>query len=221
MDSIPYIKMYHFETIDPKTKKNLTFEDENLKTILKTVLNHENGKKNNDDSDVVFEDAVGNILQTVSEKYLKHILGMSTIRETAKLKKSSETFKKLNQKEIATITFKNACHDGVITIWEESNENCYEGLDTDDELERELEEAMNDYSDEESDEEPIKVSKKDTKKDTKKETKIVKDDKYYKNLEDENKKLKEQVEILKSFVSKYREMSLNINKEVINVIKFE
>jgi hypothetical protein len=213
--------MYHFETIDSKTKKNITFEDSDLKTILKKVLNHENGKKNDDDSDVVFEDAVGNILQTVSEKYLKHILGMATIRETAKLKKSSETFKKLNPKEIATITFKNNCHDGVITIWEESNENCSERLDTDDELERELEEAMNDYSDEESDEEPIKVLKKDLKKETKKETKIIKDDKYIKNLEDENKKLKEQVEILKSFVSKYREMSLKINKDVINVIKFE
>jgi hypothetical protein len=191
--------MYHFETIDPKTKKNLIFEDKDFKTILKTVLQHENNKfKNDDDADVIIEDSVGNILQTVTEKNLKHILGIQSIRKTAKLEKSIETFNKLKMNEVATITFKNKCHSGIITIWEKDDESIQ---DSDDELDNELEQAILEGDASESDIESvhIKVSNGSALENIK--------------LKEENAKLKEQVQILKNIVTKYRELAVRINDD--------
>lgn len=198
--------MYHFETIDPKTKKVIVFEDENFKTILKTVLQHDNGKfKNDDDADIIIEDSVGNILQTVSEKSLKHILGIQSIRKTAKLEKSTETFNNLKIKEVATVTFKNKSHSGIITIWDGKDEE--ESIHSDDELDNELEQAILEGNESESDIESVhmKVS-----------SNILLENK---KLTEENIKLKEQIKILKSFVTKYRDLSLKINDEV-KIIKF-
>jgi hypothetical protein len=198
--------MYHFETIDPKTKKVLIFEDKDFKTILKTVILHENNKfKNDDDSDVVIEDSVGNILQTVTEKNLKHILGIQSIRKTAKLEKSIETFNNLKMNEVATISFKNKCHSGIITIWEKDDEESIEN--SDDDLDNELEQAILEGTESESDIESVhmKVSNE-----------ILLENK---KLTEENTRLKEQIKILKSFVTKYRDLSLKINDEV-KVIKF-
>ena len=199
--------MYHFETTDPKTKKVLIFEDKDFKTILKTVLQHENDKfKNDDESDVVIEDSVGNILQTVSEKYLKHILGIQSIRKTAKLEKSTETFNNLKMNEVATVSFKNKCHSGIITIWEKDDEESIQN--SDDDLDNELEQAILEGTESESDIESVhmKVSNE-----------ILLENK---KLTEENIRLKEQIKILKSFVTKYRDLSLKINDEV-KVIKFK
>jgi hypothetical protein len=198
--------MYHFETTDPKTKKVLIFEDKDFKTILKTVLQHENDKfKNDDESDVIIEDSVGNILQTVSEKYLKHILGIQSIRKTAKLEKSTETFNNLKINEVATVSFKNKCHSGIITIWEKDDEESIDNSDND--LDNELEQAILEGTESESDIESVhmKVSNE-----------ILLENK---KLIEENTRLKEQIKILKSFVTKYRDLSLKINDEV-KVIKF-
>lgn len=209
--------MYHFETIDPKTKKSITFEDSDFKTILKTVLQHDNGKgKNDEDSDVVIENHTGDILQTVSEKSLKHILGIQTTRKSAKLEKSTETFNKLNLKDVASITFKNKVHEGVITIWEDDNESVSDSVsdsrsiaDSEDELDAELEEAMLERNETESDVESVHI---------KVSSSVLVENKRQK---EEIKKLREQLELLKGFVSKYRELSLKINDDAKKAIKYD
>jgi hypothetical protein len=207
--------MYHFETIDPKTKKVITFEDKDLKTILMTILNHDNGKPCNDDDTIIFEDAVSAILLTVTEKNLKHILGMEKIRKSAKLDKSIDTYNKLKVSDIATITFNNKSHEGVVTIWQnevivnnlkkvssESDDNDEDEFDSDleDEL---LDDSDNDSSDDES------IHMKTNSDELQKENKLLKE--KVKNME-------EQIEILKSFVTKYRDMSLKINDDAQKVI---
>jgi hypothetical protein len=213
--------MYHYETIDPKTKKTVTFEDTNFKIILKTVLQHENGKyKNDEDAEVIIENHTGDILQTVSEKFLKHILGIQTIRKTSKLEKSTETFNCLNMKDIATITFKNKIHEGIITIWEDDNdtdadnedaESTHSGIqhDSEDELDAELAQAMLEREESESEIESVHV---------KVSSSVLVENKRQK---EEILKLKEQIELLKGFVSKYRDMSLKINKEASLAIKLD
>jgi hypothetical protein len=210
--------MYHYETIDPKTKKTVTFEDTNFKIILKTVLQHENGKyKNDEDAEVIIENHTGDILQTVSEKFLKHILGIQSIRKTSKLEKSTETFNGLNMKDIATITFKNKIHEGIITIWEDDNdtdavnENTHSGIqhDSEDELDAELAQAMLEREESESEIESVHV---------KVSSSVLVENKRQK---EEILKLKEQIELLKGFVSKYRDMSLKINKEASLAIKLD
>ncbi len=204
--------MFHFETVDSKNKK-LIFEDKDLKVILKKILSHDHGKgKNDDDSDVIFEDSVGNILQTVSEKYLKHILGIASIsRKTAKLEKSMETFKKLKINEIHSITFKNKSHDGIVTVWDEENTN---NTDYESDLDRELDDAMNDDTDIDSDDESVKINVKNTKN----ENNVEKENK---KLKEENERLKEEIKLLKSFVTKYRSLSIKLNDESSKLIKFE
>ena len=217
--------MYHYETIDPKTKKTVTFEDTNFKIILKTVLQHENGKyKNDEDAEVIIENHTGDILQTVSEKFLKHILGIQSIRKTSKLEKSTETFNSLSMKDIATITFKNKIHEGIITIWEDDNdadtdadavetdaESTHSGIqhDSEDELDAELAQAMLEREESESEIESVHV---------KVSSSVLVENKRQK---EEILKLKEQIELLKGFVSKYRDMSLKINKEASLAIKLE
>ena len=192
--------MFHFEIIDNKNK--IIFEDKDIKTILKNIISFElKNVKSDDTQDVIFEDSVGNILQTISEKYLKHILGIETIsRKTAKLDKSIETFKKLKQTDISTITLKNKAHEGIVTIWDEEN------IETSDsEIDKELEDAMcSDYdtSSDESVEKEIKPSN----------SKIEFD-----KLKKENERLLEEIKILKSFVTKYRTMLLKINEEVSKI----
>jgi hypothetical protein len=209
--------MYHFETIDPKTKKVITFEDKNLKTILMTILNHDNGKPCNDDDTIVFEDAVSAILLTVTEKNLKHILGMEKIRKSAKLDKSIDTYNKLKVSDIATITFNNKSHEGVITIWQHevvvnnlkkvSSESDDES-DDEDEFDSDLEdELLDDSGEDSSGDESIHM--KTNSDELQKENKLLKE--KVKNME-------EQIDILKSFVTKYRDMSLKINDDAQKVI---
>jgi antitoxin component YwqK of YwqJK toxin-antitoxin module len=131
--------------------------DSNFKVILKTVLQHENGKfKDDEDAEVIIENHTGDILQTVSEKYLKHILGIKTIRKTAKLEKSTETFNKLNMKDVASITFNNKIHNGIITIWEDDNSSS-EQINSEDELDNELKQAFLERDESESDVESVHV----------------------------------------------------------------
>jgi hypothetical protein len=209
--------MYHFETIDPKTKKVITFEDKNLKTILMTILNHDNGKLCNDDDTIVFEDAVSAILLTVTEKNLKHILGMEKIRKSAKLDKSIDTYNKLKVSDIATITFNNKSHEGVVTIWQHevvvnnlkkvSSESDDES-DDEDEFDSDLEdELLDDSGEDSSGDESIHM--KTNSDELQKENKLLKE--KVKNME-------EQIDILKSFVTKYRDMSLKINDDAQKVI---
>lgn len=209
--------MYHFETIDPKTKKVITFEDKDLKTILMTILNHDNGKPCNDDDTIIFEDAVSAILLTVTEKNLKHILGMEKVRKSAKLDKSIETYNKLKVSDIATITFNNKSHEGVVTIWQHevvvnnlkkvSSESEGESSD-EDEFDSDLEDELLDDSDNDSsDNESIHM--KTNSDELQKENKLLKE--KVKNME-------EQIDILKSFVTKYRDMSLKINDDAQKVI---
>jgi len=201
--------MYHFETIDHKNKKPIIFEDSNFKVILKTVLQHENGKfKDDEDAEVIIENHTGDILQTVSEKFLKHILGIKTIRKTAKLEKSTETFNKLNMKDVASITFNNKIHNGIITIWEDDNSSS-EQINSEDELDNELKQAFLERDESESDVESVHV---------KVSASVLVENK---KLKEENQRLKEQIELLKEFVSKYRNMSLKINEDAKKAIKFE
>jgi len=211
--------MYHFETIDPKTKKVITFEDKDLKTILMTILNHDNGKPGNDDDTIVFEDAVSAILLTVTEKNLKHILGMEKIRKSAKLDKSIDTYNKLKVSDIATITFNNKSHEGVITIWQHevvvnslkkvSDESEGESSDeSEDEFDSDLENELLDDSDNDSSGDES-IHMKTNSDELQKENKLLKE--KVKNME-------EQIEILKSFVTKYRDMSLKINDDAQKVI---
>jgi len=211
--------MYHFETIDPKTKKVITFEDKDLKTILMTILNHDNGKPGNDDDTIVFEDAVSAILLTVTEKNLKHILGMEKIRKSAKLDKSIDTYNKLKVSDIATITFNNKSHEGVITIWQHevvvnslkkvSDESEDESSDeSEDEFDSDLENELLDDSDNDSSGDES-IHMKTNSDELQKENKLLKE--KIKNME-------EQIEILKSFVTKYRDMSLKINNDAQKVI---
>jgi len=216
--------MYHFETIDPKTKKVITFEDKDLKTILMTILNHDNGKSGNDDDTIVFEDAVSAILLTVTEKNLKHILGMEKIRKSAKLDKSIDTYNKLKVSDIATITFNNKSHEGVVTIWQHevvvnnlkkvSSESDDES-DDEDEFDSDLEnELLDDSGEDSSGDESIHMK---TNSDVlQKENKSLKEE--VKNLKEIVKNKEEQIEILKSFVTKYRDMSLKINDDAQKVI---
>jgi hypothetical protein len=207
--------MYHFETIDPKTKKVITFEDKDLKTILMTILNHDNGKPGNDDDTIVFEDAVSAILLTVTEKNLKHILGMEKIRKSAKLDKSIDTYNKLKVSDIATITFNNKSHEGVVTIWQhEVVVNSLKKVssksddESEDEFDSDLEnELLDDSDDDTSGDESIHM--KTNSDELQKENKLLKE--KVKNME-------EQIEILKSFVTKYRDMSLKINDDAQKVI---
>jgi len=208
--------MYHFETIDPKTKKVITFEDKDLKTILMTILNHDNGKSGSDDDTIVFEDAVSAILLTVTEKNLKHILGMEKIRKSAKLDKSIDTYNKLKFTDIATITFNNKSHEGVVTIWQHEVvvNNKLTAIDTsiddsdEDEFDSDLEnELLDDLDDESSADESIHM--KTNSDQLQKENKLLKE--KVKNME-------EQIDILKSFVTKYRDMSLKINDDAQKVI---
>ena len=113
--------MYHFETLDYKTNQPIIIEDEDLKNVLNIILKHDNKKfSDNENSNVIFEDCVGNKLLEISEKYLKVALGITKLRKSIKLDKIIDDFNKLNLKNVATITFQNLIHEGVITIWEHS-----------------------------------------------------------------------------------------------------
>jgi hypothetical protein len=228
--------MYHFETLDYKTNKHIIIEDEDLKNVLNIILKHDNKKfSDNENSNVIFEDCVGNKLLEISEKYLKVALGITKLRKSIKLDKIIEDFNKLNFKNVATITFQNLIHDGVITIWEHSssdsiyNESDDEYLDNDVmsscESEYSVEQSMKMKNIEISKKQPKTTSKPSTRQSTKPSTNpstkpLTKiSTKTMKELEAENKKLREQIDILKGFVETYRQMSLKMNKEAENVIK--
>jgi len=220
--------MYHFETLDYKTNQPIIIEDEDLKNVLNIILKHDNKKfSDNEDSNVIFEDCVGNKLLEISEKYLKVALGITKLRKSNKLDKIIADFNKLNFKIVASITFKNLIHDGVITIWEHSssdsiyNESDDEYLDNDEisscESEYSIEQSLKIKNVETSRKKPkivpISAIKAGTRQSIKTSSKTTKD------LEAENKKLREQIEILKGFVDTYRQMSLKMNKAAENVIK--
>lgn len=199
--------MYHFETLDYKTNKTIIIEDTDLKNVLNIILKHDNQKfTNNEDSFVIFEDSVGNKLLEIQEKYLKVALGISKIRKSVKLEKIVDNFNKLNFKNVANITFKNLIHDGIVTIWENDSSSDSINNESDDEYLNETDiSSESEYS--------IVESKSNSK------SKNVKELENVKKLELENKKLKEQIKILKSFVDTYRQMSLKINKEAESIIK--
>ena len=227
--------MYHFETLDYKTNKHIIIEDEDLKSVLNIILKHDNKKfSDNENSNVIFEDCVGNKLLEISEKYLKVALGITKLRKSIKLDKIIEDFNKLNFKNVATITFQNLIHDGVITIWEHSssdsiyNESDDEYLDNDVMSSCESEysvEPMKMKNIEILKKQPKTTSKPSTRQSTKTSTNLSTKTptktptKTILELEAENKKLREQIDILKGFVETYRQMSLKMNKEAENVIK--
>jgi len=170
-----YIKMYRFETTNEN--KQVILENENLNILLKKILSHENkGQKNNEDSDVIFEDSVGEELLRISEKYLKVILEITKMRKSKPLEKAVEDFNKLKVGSVSSIEFKNTAHKGVITIWDEDNDD-EENDDAEDDVDDASEEKDTDYGS--SDEESIHM---ETKHDYIEECK---------KLKEENKKLKE------------------------------
>lgn len=167
--------MYRFETTNEN--KQVILENENLNILLKKILSHENkGQKNNEDSDVIFEDSVGEELLRISEKYLKVILEITKMRKSKPLEKAVEDFNKLKVGSVSSIEFKNTAHKGVITIWDEDNDD-EENDDAEDDVDDASEEKDTDYGS--SDEESIHM---ETKHDYIEECK---------KLKEENKKLKE------------------------------
>lgn len=168
--------MYRFETTNEN--KQVILQNENLNVLLKQILSHENkGQKNNEDSDVIFEDSVGEELLRISEKYLKVILEITKMRKSKPLEKAVEDFNKLKVGSVSSIEFKNPVHKGIITIWDEEDEDEDNDDDEDDEDDNESEEKDTDYGS--SDEESIHM---ETKHDYIEECK---------KLKEENKKLKE------------------------------
>jgi len=172
-----YIKMYRFETTNEN--KQVILENENLNILLKQILSHENkGQKNNEDSDVIFEDSVGEELLRISEKYLKVILEITKMRKSKLLEKAIEDFNKLKLGSVSSIEFKNTAHKGIITIWDEDdNEEDTDDDENEEDADDESEEEDSDYGS--SDEESIHM---ETKHDYIDECK---------KLKEENKKLKE------------------------------
>ena len=172
--------MYRFETTNEN--KQVILQNENLNVLLKQILSHENkGQKNNEDSDVIFEDSVGEELLRISEKYLKVILEITKMRKSKPLEKAVEDFNKLKVGSVSSIEFKNTAHKGIITIWdgdddEDNDEDDDEEDDEEDDADNESEEDT-DYGS--SDEESIHM---ETKHDYIDECK---------KLKEENKKLKE------------------------------
>ena len=165
--------MYRFETTNEN--KQVILENENLNILLKQILSHENkGQKNNEDSDIIFEDSVGEELLRISEKYLKVILEITKMRKSKPLEKAIEDFNKLKVGSVSSIEFKNTAHKGIITIWDGDEED--EEDENDDENEDDKEKDS-DYGS--SDEESIHM---ETKHDYIEECK---------KLKEENKKLKE------------------------------
>ena len=169
--------MYRFETTNEN--KQVILENENLNILLKQILSHENkGQKNNEDSDVIFEDSVGEELLRISEKYLKVILEITKMRKSKLLEKAIEDFNKLKLGSVSSIEFKNTAHKGIITIWDEDdNEEDTDDDENEEDADDESEEEDSDYGS--SDEESIHM---ETKHDYIDECK---------KLKEENKKLKE------------------------------
>ena len=169
--------MYRFETTNEN--KQVILENENLNILLKQILSYENkGQKNNEDSDVIFEDSVGEELLRISEKYLKVILEITKMRKSKPLEKAVEDFNKLKVGSVSSIEFKNTAHKGIITIWDEDdNEEDTDDNENEEDADDESEEEDSDYGS--SDEESIHM---ETKHDYIDECK---------KLKEENKKLKE------------------------------
>ena len=170
--------MYRFETTNEN--KQVILENKNLNVLLKQILSHENkGQKNNEDSDVIFEDSIGEELLRISEKYLKVILEITKMRKSKPLENAIEGFNKLKVGSVSSIEFKNPVHKGIITIWDEEDDNDDEEDDEEDEEDEddESEEKNSDYGS--SDDDSIHM---ETKHDYIEECK---------KLKEENKKLKE------------------------------
>lgn len=214
--------MYHFETTDSKNKK-IILENNDVKELLKLILNHDNknGAKNDDELSVIFEDSVSNILLDIPEKYLKHIFEIAKIRKTPKLEKAIKDFNSLNLKLINSINFKNKCHEGIVTIWDEevieANENTSDEDDDDSVLESDNDnDQLSDSGNEgfiaddcsESSLESVHMN-----------INPINLQNENKKLKEENNKLKEQIELLKSFVVTYRDMCLKLSDDSKNLIR--
>jgi hypothetical protein len=188
--------MYHFETVNKKTNKSVILEDSDLNILLKKILQLKNtDDKDNDESEVIFEDSVNNKLLGISEKYLKVALGIEKMRKNTKLDKALNDFKKLDINNVSIVNFENKIHTGIISIWE--NET---NIENDSKNNSENDSIISEDSDIES----IHMESKND------EIKI---------LQEENKKLKEQIKLLKSFVTKYRDMCINLNNDAKNLVK--
>ena len=215
--------MYHFETKDSKNK-TVVLEHEDLKELLKLILNHDNknGLKNDDECLIQFEDSVSSILLEISEKYLKHFFEIIKIRKTPKLEKAIKDFNTLinnNLKSIASINFKNKCHEGIVTIWDEEeveaasveseSENENEDKDVESECEQSDSENEGFIADNGSESSLESVHMAINPDNIQKENK---------KLREENKKLKDQIDLLKSFVITYRDMCLKLSDESKRII---
>ena len=211
--------MYHFETNDSKNKK-IVFENKDLKLLLPVILNYTNGLKNDDELSIIFEDSVGTILLDIPEKYIKHSLEITKIRKTPKLEKSISDFNKLNLKLVSCITFKNKCHEGTVTIWDE------EQIEAESVSEEEEEDNSNDDSVLDNDQQSDSGNEgfiADNSSESSLESVHMSIDSTHiqienKKLRTENKKLKEQIELLKSFVTTYRDMCVKLTDESKKVL---
>jgi hypothetical protein len=215
--------MYHFETTDNKNKK-IILEHNDVKELLKLILSHDNknGLKNDDELSVIFEDSVSNILLDIPEKYLKHIFEIAKIRKTPKLEKAVKDFNSLNLKLINSINFKNKCHEGIITIWDEEVIEATENT-SDDEDDSVLESDNENDNDQLSDSGNEGFIADDCSESSLESIHMniypINLQNENKKLREENKKLKEQIQLLKSFVVTYRDMCLKLSDESKNLIR--
>jgi hypothetical protein len=212
--------MYHFETIDFKNKK-IILEHNDIKELLKLILKHDNknGLKNDDELSIIFEDSISNILLDIPEKYLKHIFEITKIRKTPKLEKAIKDFNNLvtlNLKSIATINFKNKCHEGIVTIWDEEVVEASPSSDSEEDDSVLDNDQLSDSGNEGFIADDCSESSLESVHMSIDSTNIQIENK---KLRDENKKLKEQIELLKSFVVTYRDMCVKLSddsKKILN-----
>jgi hypothetical protein len=212
--------MYHFETTDNKNKK-IILENNDVKELLKLIINHDNknGSKNDDELSVIFEDSVSNILLDIPEKYLKHIFEIAKIRKTPKLEKALKDFNSLNLKLINSINFKNKCHEGVVTIWDEEVVEATSKASSDDDDDDDSVLDADQQSDSGNEGFIADNASESSLESVHMDINPVNVQLENKKLKDENKKLKEQIQLLKSFVTSYRDMCVKLSdksKKVLN-----
>ena len=215
--------MFHFETTDAKNKK-VILEHSDIKELLKLILKHDNknGSKNDDELSIIFEDSISNVLLDIPEKYVKHALEINKIRKTPKLEKAVGDFNKLNLKLIASINFKNKCHEGVVTIWDEEVVEATSKSSSDEENEDDDDEDSVLDEDQQSDSGNegfiADNASESSLESVHMDINPVNIQNENKKLKDENKKLKEQIQLLKSFVTTYRDMCVKLSDESKKVL---
>jgi len=213
--------MYHFETTDAKNKK-IILEHSDLKELLKLILKHDNknGLKNDDELSIIFEDSISNILLDIPEKYVKHALEINKIRKTPKLEKAIGDFNKLNLKLIASINFKNKCHEGVVTIWDEEVVEASPSSDDNDDNDDNDDSVLDEDQQSDSGNEGFIAdnASESSLESVHMDINPVNIQLENKKLKEENMKLKEQIDVLKSFVISYRDMCVKLSNDSMKVL---